>query len=144
MIVTCIHNKGANLGKPERGHFYSEKTVFDLKTGSAYPVLGMGLFETTLLVLVLDDTRSPSWLPAGLFEFDQQKVPDNWEFALVDGLAASGGAASNRWAAKWGYPELVRNASHSDGLMERDPAAIDVFFEELAKRGPTWWTPPQT
>lgn len=144
MVATCIHNTGAGLGQPERGDFYSERTVFDLRVGGEYPVLGLGLWETTLVALVLDDTRYPSWLPVGLFQFDGQGIPDGWEFALLDGAAASGGNSSNRWVAKWGYAELVRDESHSDALIERDPSAIDIFVQELAKSGQGWWTPPQT
>jgi hypothetical protein len=70
-------------------------------------------------------------------------MPADWEFALLDGRAASGGDSLDRWVALWGYPELARDTSHSDGLMERDPAALDLFFREFAKR-PGWLTPRQT
>jgi hypothetical protein len=106
-------------------------------------VLGIGIFETILVALVVDDNGQPRWLPAGLFEFEPQGLPTDWEFALLDGVAASGGDASNRWVAKWGYPDLVRDESHSDALIEGDPAALEVFFREFAKR-PNWQTPPQT
>jgi hypothetical protein len=68
----------------------------------------------------------------GLFEFNPRSVPATWEFAVLDGEAASVGTASERWVAMWGYPELVRNRSHSDQLIERDPAALEVFFRELS------------
>jgi hypothetical protein len=71
------------------------------------------------------------------------EAPYDREFVLLDGVAASGGEASNRWVAKWGYPDLVRDDSHSDALMERDPAALEVLWREFAKR-PDWKTPPQT
>ncbi len=144
MIAKCLHNTGASLGPPDRGRFYGPETVFELEIGGEYPVLGMGIFETTLLALVVDDTRRPNWLPAGLFEFGYQQIPDEWEFVLLDGAAASGAESANRWVARWGYEELVRSESHSDDLIERDPAALDVFFRELAKTGTRWWTPPQT
>jgi hypothetical protein len=143
MVGRCVHNTGASLGQPQRGHFYSDTTVFDLRVGSDYPVLGIGIFETILVALVVDDTRKPNWLPAGLFEFEPQTLPTDWEFVLLDGVAASGGEASNGWVAKWGYPDLVRDESHSDALIERDPAALEVFFREFAKR-PDSQTPPQT
>jgi hypothetical protein len=143
MIGKCVHNTGASLGQPQRGHFYTDKTVFHLQVGSEYPVLGIGLFETILLALVVDDTRTPRWLPAGLFEFQPQALPADWEFVLLDGVAASGGEASNRWVAKWGYPDLVRDEGHSDALIEGDPAALEMFFREFAKRA-NWQTPPQT
>lgn len=128
-----MRNTGATLGVPERGHFYGANTVFDLSIGAEYPVLGLGIWETVLLALVSDETGKPNWLPVGLFEFNSENVPADWEFALLDGLAASAGDASNRWVARLGYPELVRNPSHSDELIERNPAALRIFFRELAE-----------
>jgi hypothetical protein len=133
MIARCVRNTGATLGVPERGHLYSANTVFGLVIGAEYPVLGLGIWETVLVALVCDETGKPNWLPVGLFEITSQHVPADWEFALLDGLAASGGDASNRWVARVGYPELVRNPSHSDELVERDPAALRIFFRELAE-----------
>ena len=143
MIASCLHNTGAALGQPQRGGFYSDGTVFDLQVGSDYAVLGLGMFETILLALVVDNTRHPRWLPVGLFEFKAQSLPSDWEFVLLDGVAASGGESSSGWVAKWGYPDLVRNDAHSDALMEGDPEALDVFLREFAKR-PDWQTPAQT
>jgi hypothetical protein len=134
VVGKCIHRIGASLGPPSRGYFYSAETVFHVEVGALYDVLGLGIFETLLLALVCDDTGKPGWLPAGVFEFQAQTLPSDWEFALIDGKAASGGDASNRWVARWGYAELVRDEHHSDALIERDPAALSVFFRELAKR----------
>jgi hypothetical protein len=80
-----------------------------------------------------DETGRPRWQPIGLFEIDHQRLPEDWEFVLLDGIAASGGDALNRRVAMWGYRELVRDLEHSDRLIERDPAAFGVFFGELAK-----------
>jgi hypothetical protein len=143
MIARCARNSGADLGTPERGHFYGAQTVFHLRIGSTYPVLAMGIWETVLLVLVCDDTRTPRWLPIGLFDFDSQSVPAHWEFGLLDAKAASGGDSVDRWIAVWGYSELVRDTTHSDALMEGDPAALEVFFRELLKT-PAGKTPEQT
>ena len=99
-------------------------------------MLGLGIFETVLLALVCDETGKPNWLPIGLFEFERTTLPTDWEFALLDGAAASGGDASDRWVVRWGYAELVRNDRHSDALIERDPAALEIFFRELEKRVP--------
>jgi len=132
MFVRCTFSTGAELGAPVRGNFYSTETVFSLTVGQDYPVLGMGLFETEMSALVCDDTGRPNWLPVGLFDFGVRAWPASWEFALLDGVAASGGDASNRWVAKWGYPELVREPDHTDRLIERDPVALAIFYRELA------------
>ena len=134
MIARCIHNTGSTLGEPCRGSFYTVDTLFNLELGQPYVVLGLGIFETVLLALVCDETRRPNWLPIGLFDFEGTVLPADWEFAVVDGLGASGGDASNRWVARWGYPELVRDDRHSDALIERDPHALEIFARELRNR----------
>jgi hypothetical protein len=134
MIGRAVHDIGTTLGSPKRGGLFSAETAFHVTVGREYPVLGLGMFETVLLALVCDDTNKPNWLPFGVFEFQSTPLPADWEFVLVDSFAASGADASNRWVAVWGYPELVHDRSHSDRLIERDPAALEVFFRELATR----------
>ncbi|HEY3924095.1 MAG TPA: hypothetical protein VGL75_05990 [Acidothermaceae bacterium] len=133
MIVPCSYNDGSSLGAPHRGNFYTERTVFHLVVGKNYVVAGLGIFETVLLALVCDETGNPNWLPVGLFDFAGNSIPDDWEFALFDGVAASGGAAGHRWVARWGYRQLVRDPRHSDALIERDPHALAIYFAEVAK-----------
>jgi hypothetical protein len=74
---------------------YTAQTVFSVEVGTNYGVLGLGLFETVLLALICDETGKPNWLPIGLFEFEHQRLPDDWEFAVLDGVAASGSDSSN-------------------------------------------------
>lgn len=95
--------------------------------------MGIGLFDTILLGLLCDDTGKPNWLPIGLFDIAEQDIPTDWRFSLLDGKAASGGESSNRWIAKWGYPELVDELRHSDQLIEREPGALDIFFRQLER-----------
>ncbi len=107
MIGKCAYKTGAAV--PGRGRMaISPAVVFDLEIGREYIIMGMGIFETHLSVLVCDDTGKPNWLPIGLFEFPHEELPSGWEFSLCDPKAASGGDSSNRWVAKWGYRELVR------------------------------------
>lgn len=129
--LPCRHTSGSELGKPERGHFYALGTKFQLRRGVEYPALGIGIWETTLVVLVRDETRLPNWLPTGLFEIELDGLPSSWEFRVYDGRAASGGDALNRWVAIWSYRRLVRDETHRDGLIERDPEALRLFAAEL-------------
>jgi hypothetical protein len=129
IIGTCMYNHGRDLGEPERGSFFSASTPFELLVDKEYRLFGMGLFKSTLLVLLRDETGLPNWLPMGLFSIGARKLPSNWEFILLDGEAASGGRISDRWTALWGYSELVRNRSHSDDLIERMPEALEVFYK---------------
>jgi hypothetical protein len=123
----CRYTTGSELGEPSRDHFYTVETAFDLRHGVSYPSLALGLFATTLLTLVRDETGLPNWLPAGLFEMDFSSLPRSWEFTVYDGRAASGGDAADRWVAIWGYSRLVRDQDHRDALLERDPEALRVF-----------------
>lgn len=134
MIGRCVHNTGASLGEAERGAFYSNTTVFNLELGKLYAIVGLGIFETVMLALVCDESERPNWLPVGVFEIEPTMLPTDWEFAVLDAVGASGGDVSNRWVARWGYPELVHDDRHLEGLIERDPAALEVFSQELAKR----------
>ena len=129
----CVHQTGMSLGLPSRGGFYGTDTVFHLELGEEYLIMGLGMFESVLLALVCDETEKPNWLPVGAFEFESLVLPADWEFVLLDAKAASGGDASDRWVARWGYPDLVRDGRHSDALIERDPEALEVFFRELRK-----------
>jgi hypothetical protein len=121
------------LGVSSSRYFHTDRTDFHVEVGTVYLVFGVGIWETVLLVLVRDDTGEPSWLPAGLFDISPSRVPDDWEFVVIDGIAASGADASNRWVAMWGYSELVRDREHSDGLIKRDPEALRVFEDEARR-----------
>lgn len=134
MIARCVHNNGAELGVQERRRSFTDETVFHVTLGSEYRVFAMGIWETELNVLICDDTGKPNWWPIGLFEFEDQAVPCDWEFALLDGQAASGGDSSNRSVARWGYREMIRNPKHHDDLIERKPEALKIFANELAKQ----------
>ena len=133
MIARCIRERSADLGGPfSPTALYTSKTVFHVTIGSDYVVMGMGIWGSTLIALVRDNTGKPNWLPAGLFDLGSKKFPSDWQFTLIDGLAASGAIdPSNRWVARWGYPELIRDPAHSDQLVERDSAALEVFYREL-------------
>ena len=123
----CIGNTGAHLGPRTDRVFHTDRTSYNIRVGSVYRVVGMGIWDTALMVLIRDDTDKPSWKPIGLFEIEPSTFPRNWQFSLIDGIAASGGDASNRWVAMWGYKELIADPKHSDALIERDPHALEIF-----------------
>jgi hypothetical protein len=128
MMARCIHDTGSELSLPARAHFYSERTKFSVTPGKAYRIAGLGMLDTALLALVCDDTGKPNWLPAGVFDMTNVKVPVSWYLALRNGQLSAGGEPSGQWIAMMGYEELVRDPSHSDALIERDPWALQVFY----------------
>jgi hypothetical protein len=133
MKVRCKANRGKFLGTEVNRYFHSDDTQFGVIINTDYVVLGIGIWETVLLALIADDSGLPSWLPVALFDFEEVVWPQEWQFALLDPLAASGGNATNKWVARWGYSELVREPGHSDALIERNKEALSIFDRELRR-----------
>jgi len=134
MIVTCARTNSAQFADHQRGRFTDVDEQYPLTLGASYVVLGMGIWETVLHVLVRDDEGNPNWCPLAAFDCARQRIPTTWEFATREGLLASGRDIWTRWVAQWGYPELVRDPAHSDALMERDPAALATWLSVLAEQ----------
>lgn len=132
MRVRCTSTSPRDLGLPARGLYYTSGTEFHVVLDRQYVVMAMGVFKGTLVVLLEDETKRPNWLPVGLFEFAEARIPGTWMFRLIDPRAASSALASEGWVALWGYPELVLNPQHLDDLIEREPAAMMLFVRELA------------
>ena len=142
MLAKAVSNTGESLGPPPRAPGITAQSQYPVEPGNDYVVFGMGQFAEVLHILIRDEDGLPGWYPIGLFEVSG-RIPEDWEFALYDGLAASGGDASNRWVARWGYHELVANPEHSDGLLERDEEALTIFYNEYVARTGRPWTEPQ-
>jgi hypothetical protein len=109
--------------------------TYPLTVGSEYVVVGMGLWENVLFVLVRDDWGKPCFARAGLFELGSGEIPAGWRFALCPGIRASG---RELWVqpcgAVWGYDELVDKPEHLGELAERVPEALAIFEREYARR----------
>jgi hypothetical protein len=136
MIARCISNSAKDLGPPTMGSLHTSETDFDpyVHVGGEYPVYGLAWFSSTLSVLIYSDANAPDWLPVGLFEIAPQSMPAYWEFAVRDPLAASGGDSLGKLVAIWGYPELVHNPEHNDGLVDRDAEHLKLFHSERMGR----------
>ncbi len=131
MIAVCIHNRGSQLADHQRGRFTSFDERYDLTIGSPYEVLGMGIFETTLCLLVQDDWGGPFFFPAGLFDCRDQALPASWRFSLLEAIAYSGRDLWTRCIAVWGYDELVNDPTHMEGLGNLDERALRIFRARL-------------
>jgi hypothetical protein len=127
MIATCKFSRSSELSDHQRGRFAGFDEEFAVTVGLDYIVLGVGIWETVLQVLVRDDDGLPSWCPAGLFALPVQPIPGGWMCGLGDRISAAGADLWTRWVVKLGYAELVVDERHSDLLMERDPEALAVF-----------------
>jgi hypothetical protein len=124
MIVKCLASKGHELPTDYRGLYFTEHTRFDVTPGRVYQVYEMALFNSGLLVLVVDDHRQPNWYPIGLFEVEDGAVPSNWCFAL-----RNGGHAGTQ--AVWGHARLVNDPVLDEALADQDSDARVVFWREV-------------
>jgi hypothetical protein len=122
MEGTCRANSASTLADKTNGLFFTEATNFPLRVGAIYKILGIALINHGLGFLVRADTGLPTWLPAALFSLEDQPLPPGWKFATLDV-----DDRRNQPEAIWGYAELVDSEEHFDGLMNRDPAALDIF-----------------
>ncbi|GIE87948.1 hypothetical protein [Actinoplanes regularis] len=95
---------------------------FNITVGNEYRAHAMELSTYGLNVLVVVDTGWSYWVPISLFRVVDGALPAHWEFAVVE----NGGPV----LALWGYPSLIHDPDHHDDLIEREPAAVEVFRRE--------------
>jgi hypothetical protein len=130
MFLTCITNRSVDLASNQRPRGETDGTVYPLNIGSTYAVLGMGLWEHILTVLVRDEYGYPCFAPAGLFAAGTSPIPESWSFGLFSGIRASG---TDVWTdprgAVWGYFELVNDEDHAGALGEHQPDALAIFVD---------------
>ncbi|MEV4334160.1 hypothetical protein AB0K02_27130 [Streptomyces sp. NPDC049597] len=93
-----------------------------ITAGRNYGVYGLAQYASRAIVLVRSDDDRPNWCPLEWFRVVDGHIPGDWEFSVVD---PTGSALQ----LLFGYPELVNDPDHYDGLLERDPRAISVFRE---------------
>lgn len=140
MELRCIAADGAALDAPGvdsidswRGLWFSRETTFPVTVDGRYAVFGMGVWNGSPTVLIADDFRRPTWLPALLFEESTEVLPPHWEVTFPNGGRAD--PAPRGWQALWGYSRLVRSAAHRDGLADGDPIEVRRFFAESGIAG---------
>lgn len=130
--ATCITNRGADLVNPARDHFYTPTTTFTLTAGQRYPIVGLGMFGSILVVLVVDDSRSPNWVPPGVLDLSRFAIPRTWAANVVDRAGATGGSCSN-WVFLMGPPAMGPDATTVDLLTDRDDDALEQFWARIGR-----------
>jgi len=130
MIATCLSTRSSHLPDHQQGRFAALDQEFPLTESRDYLVLGIGVWETILQLLVEDDQLRPCWCPAGLFDLPAQPIPAGWLCSLEEGVHKGGTDLWTLWVMKCGYPELLADEHHSDRLQEGDGAALAIFRRE--------------
>jgi hypothetical protein len=128
MRVICRANNARAL--PPK-HFVafrgeSERTIYHVSVAAEYFVFAMALYNSVMILLLVDDTGKPNWYPIEFFSFNQPKLPTDWFFSTD--VANEHGVG-----AIWGYQHLVSDPEHYERLIERDPDALRIFGQEQRK-----------
>ena len=119
MKVLCKNNDPDNvpLGVPNSFNF-------GLELGKEYLVMGMVLAGKQLWFL-MDEKSSPSFFPHQLFQITDASMGPKWHFKLYskdDGIFPFGKEAM------WGYYDLCFDENHYEGLVDREPIALQLYF----------------
>ena len=116
-MVECIENN------PKSEHYrlgFTPTSRLGISLGGMFVVYAMCLWQSVLMLLIVDETGSPVWCPAGLFRVRSGAIPTCWGFAQ--------GGCGDDVEALWGYPELVEDVDEFDRLSEMDHAAVARFM----------------
>ena len=108
----------------------TEQTVFHVSIGKSYPVFAMALWQSVIIILLLDDTGKPNWYSIEIFSIVDPKLSDDWYFSTT--IANDHGVQ-----AIWGYEHMTSNPKHYEAVIERDPEALRVFDEQRRRDSAT-------
>jgi hypothetical protein len=135
-MIKCLANDPRSLSDHQTGRAAQFESNYALTPGASYLVVGMMMYETVLMFLVEDDLGSPRFAPAGMFELWDGELPEGWKFSLAAGIRATGRELwANPVVAIWGYPELIDDPGHLDGLALLDSAVLATFHSYARSHG---------
>ncbi len=100
-----------------------------LELGKEYTIMGVALYkDSTCLYFLIDTFGRPNWFPHLLFDVLENSIPLNWHMKL------NGNNKDGDIYCLWGFDELCNDETYYDRLIERDEAAMSIFF----RRKPTF------
>lgn len=127
MNAKCIAAKWHGPSGIEGFTRHTAETTFNVTVGHGYKFFGIGVHRRLLHLLVIADGRLPNWVPAEMFEVEGTSIPESW--ILKTWPPAD--PAVQPWTFLLGYPELVNDPQHRDLILERDDAALQLFFSHV-------------
>ncbi|MBB5980414.1 hypothetical protein [Kribbella solani] len=116
--------EGRDLPAEYSGLYFTRDSRFDLVLAAEYDVFGFALYNSGLIVLIVDSTNLPNWYPIDMFEIEDGRIPAGWSFS-----PRAGGTAG--MAALWGYSRLAGDEAFSEALTVHEDAALTVFWDEI-------------
>ncbi|MBW7877459.1 MAG: hypothetical protein H3C47_15890 [Candidatus Cloacimonetes bacterium] len=124
MKIICKHNKSSNLPSGTPSNFN-----YGLELEKEYLVMGMVLAENQLWYLV-DEHGKPDFYPYQLFQVTEASLGHNWHFKLY---SDDDGVFPFNKQSIWGYSELCFDKKHYEGLVDREPGALQLYFMRKAE-----------
>jgi hypothetical protein len=106
---------------------YTPQSSFTVSVGREYYVFAMALWRGVILLLLADDYHLPNWFPIQLFSVTDPSLPEEWSFLPSD-------SDEGMLQALWGYEQMITDATHYDALLDREPEALQCFYEEEKRR----------
>jgi hypothetical protein len=126
MKVNCLSNHASSLSARCLENGYTKESIFDVELDKEYEVYAISIYRGVPHFLLLDGTQRPNWYPSDLFAVSEADVPTHWKVQSTpsnfDGLQLL-----------IGYPRLIDDEGHYDGLLEREPSSMAAFFGEVSQ-----------
>lgn len=127
MIVRCVKDSGYLLSQRAVSLGMTQETTYEgVKINQNYNTYGIALHDGSLMYLILDGFNLPNWYPAFLFMVTDAQLPDSWFYKFF-------GYPDNGLWAVWGYKELVIDEAHYEGICEKEPIEIEIFFDRKSE-----------
>lgn len=135
MKVLCKAILGAAIPPAERYLGEIDETRYaPLQIGQEYQVYGVQVIVDRMDYLVCSTGELPMWAPKHLFDVVNNILLSGWIVCLPqndkDYRPLFDIFKINSIS---GYPALVQNYNHYIGILERDAAELQVFFEEMRR-----------
>ena|SRR3989344_9689171 len=97
---------------------------YGLEVEKEYLVMGMALYRNdNNLHYLVDDNSRPNWFPYQIFIISDNSLPNDWFIKIKENKEQTD------IHTIWGFYELCNDERYYDLLIDRDKAALDVYYK---------------
>lgn len=121
MKVNCVSTGGAHLLAADIASGNTRSSIFHVKVGCEYLVYGVLFLREVVSYLIKNETGSPSWTPASLFEIKCGRPSRLWR--LVNWSSA------DAYICVMTFPDLIQSQEVFDQLALGEESAYTKFVK---------------